>query len=82
MISYLLISNKFVDIVSLCFSSHTTHFLQSLDVECFESLSKIYKKQLKIKNEMSEIYINKVNYLEFLKKTRKKSMTQIIIMSA
>ena len=82
MISFLLISNKSIDIVSLYLSFHTMHFLQFFNVKYFESLSKIYKQQLKIRNQISERYLNKVNYLKFLKKTKKQSMTQTTIMFA
>ena len=75
MTSLLLISNRSIDIVSLYLPPHTTHFLQSLDVECFGSLSKVYKKQLEVRNQMDEVYINKVDYLGFLKKAREESMT-------
>ena len=79
---FLLIFNRSIDIVSLCLLSHTTHFLQLLNVEYFESISKIYKKQLKVKNEMSKMYISKVNYLEFYKNTKEQSITQTTIMFA
>ena len=71
MILFLLILNKIVNIIFLCFSFHTTHFLQSLNVECFEILNEIYKKQLKVKNQMSKMYVNKINYLRFSKSARK-----------
>lgn len=53
-----------------------------IDVGCFGHLSKAYKKQLEARNEVEEVYINKLDYLGFLKKARKDSMTQITIMSA
>lgn len=80
MILFLLILNKSINIVSLCLSLHTTHFLQFLNVDCFESLSKIYKKQVKVRNKLNAIYVNKLKYLELLKNARKESMTQITIM--
>ena len=82
MTSFLLILNKSIIIVSLCLLLYTTHFLQFLNVNYFESLNKIYKKQLKAKNEISEIYVNKFDYLEFLKNARKKSITQTTTMFA
>lgn len=33
-----------IDIVFLCFSFYTTYYLQLLNVDCFESLIKAYKK--------------------------------------
>ena len=82
MTSFLLILNRSVDIVPLCLPPHTTHFLQPLDVGCFGPLSKAYKKQLEVRNQMGEVYINKADYLGFLKKARDESMTQTTIMSA
>jgi hypothetical protein len=68
-----------MNIVFLCLSSHTTHYLQSLDVDCFDSLDKVYKKQLDKKNKIEIMQINKLNFLAFLKETRKEVMIESII---
>ncbi len=70
-----------MNIVFLCFFSHIIHYLQSLNVECFESLNKIYKKQLVEKNKIEMIQINKLYFLTFLQQVRKKVMTETIIKS-
>ena len=71
-----------VDIVPLCLPPHTTHFLQPLDVGCFGPLDKAYKKQLVERNKFGEVYVNKLDYLKFLKRAREKVMTSDVIMSA
>ena len=48
-----------IDIVFLCFSFHTIHYFQSLNVDCFEFFAKIYKKQLNDKNHMKIVQICK-----------------------
>ncbi len=68
-------------IVSLCLSSHTTHYLQSLDVDCFVSLNKIYRKKLKERNKTNVMHIIKFDFLEFFEKARRKIMTEAIITS-
>ncbi len=46
-----------MNIVSLCLSSHTTHYLQSRDVDCFVSLDRAYRKKLKERNKTNVIHI-------------------------
>jgi hypothetical protein len=70
-----------MNIVSLCFSSHTTHYLQSLDVDCFDSLDKAYRKQLDKRNKIEIMQINKLNFLAFLREARVKIMIESIIRS-
>ena len=66
-------------IILLCLSSHTTHYLQSLNVECFESLSVTYKRQLDRMNQMRVVHVNKADFLEFLRNARRKTMTLRVI---
>ncbi len=70
-----------IEIVSLCLSFHTIHYLQSFDVDCFASLNKIHKKKLKEKNKTNVMHIIKFDFLDFLEKARRNIMTEAIIMS-
>ncbi len=70
-----------VNIVSLCLSSHTIHYLQFFDVDCFDSLDKTYRKQLDKRNKIEIMQINKLNFLAFFRKTRKEVMIESIIKS-
>ncbi len=71
-----------MNIVSLCLSSHTTHYLQSLDVDCFVSLNKTYKKKLKERNKTDVIHIIKFDFLDFLEKARRNIINETTIMSS
>ncbi len=70
------VSVKFIEfcwlmnIVSLCLLSHITHYLQSLDVDCFDSLDKAYRKQLEKRNKIGMMQINKLNFFAFLREAR------------
>ncbi len=81
------VSVKFIEfcwsmnIVSLCLSSHITHYLQSLDVDCFDSLNKAYRKQLDKRNKIEMMHIIKLNFLAFLREAKKEVMTKSIIKS-
>jgi hypothetical protein len=68
-------------IVSLCLSFHTTHYFQSLNVDCFVSLNKIYKKKLK-KKKTDIMHIIKFDFFEFFEKAKRKIMTEAIITSS
>jgi hypothetical protein len=70
-----------MNIVSLCFFFHITHYLQFLDVDCFDLLNKVYRKQLKKKNKIEVMHIMKLNFLAFLKKTKEEVMIELIIKS-
>jgi hypothetical protein len=70
-----------MNIVSLCLSSHITHYLQSLDVDCFDSLNKAYRKQLNKRNKIEVMHIIKLNFLVFLREARKEIMIESIIKS-
>jgi hypothetical protein len=70
-----------MNIVSLCFSSHITHYLQSLDVDCFDSLNKAYQKQLNKRNKIEVMHIIKLNFLAFLREARKEIIIELIIRS-
>jgi hypothetical protein len=60
-----------MNIVSLCLSFHITHYLQFLDVDCFDSLNKAYRKQLNKKNKIEMMHIIKLNFLAFLREAKK-----------
>jgi len=49
----------------LYFSLHLIYLLQSLNVEVFESLSKIYKKYIYTYLHYKIININKLNFLYY-----------------
>jgi hypothetical protein len=68
-------------IVSLCLSSHITHYLQSFDVDCFASLNKTYRKKLKERNKTNVMHIIKFHFFDFLEKARRNIMIETIIMS-
>jgi len=51
--------------MTLCLSLHLTYLLQSLNVEVFESLSKIYKKCIYTHLHYEVININKLNFLHY-----------------
>ena len=51
------------NIVTLCMPSHSSHFLQPLDVGCFQPLKKVYGKQME---NMMRSSINHITKLEFL----------------
>ncbi len=70
-----------MNIVFLCLSSHIIHYLQFLDVDCFDSLNKAYKKQLDKKNKIEIMQINKLNFLKFFRETKKQVMIESIIKS-
>ncbi len=81
------VSVKFIEfcwlmnIVLLCLSFHITHYLQSLDVDCFDSLDKAYRKQLEKRNKIGMMQINKLNFLAFVKETREEVMIESVIKS-
>ncbi len=68
-----------MNIVFLCLSFHIIHYLQSFDVDCFDSLNKVYRKQLDQRNEIEIMHIIKLNFFAFLRKTRKDVMIESII---
>ncbi len=70
-----------MNIVSLCLSSHITHYLQSLDVDCFASLNRAYRKKLNEKNKTNVVHIIKFDFLDFLEKARRNIMNETTIMS-
>ena len=70
-------------IILLCFSAHTTHILQSLDVGVFAPLSTIYKNSLHESTRYGTDYaIDKIDFLELLKPAREKEMTMSNIQGA
>ena len=69
-----------IDIVFLCFSFYTIHYFQSLDVSCFESLIKAYKKQLNEKNKMKIVQMTKLNFLICFRRVRSEAMIAVNIM--
>ena len=64
-----------IDIIFLCFSFHTIHYFQSLNVDCFESLVKTYKKQLNDKNQLKIVQITKLDFLIYLRRTKTEIIT-------
>ncbi len=50
-----------------------------LSTDCFDSLDKVYRKQLDKKNKIEIMQINKLNFLAFLKETREEVMIESII---
>jgi hypothetical protein len=52
-------------IVSLCLSFHTTHYLQSFDVDCFASLNKTYKKKVEKKKQNKCNAYNQIRFSWF-----------------
>jgi hypothetical protein len=70
-----------INIVSLCFSFHITHYLQFLDDNYFDSLNKTYRKQLDKRNKIEMMHIIKLNFFAFSKEARKEVMTKSIIKS-
>jgi hypothetical protein len=70
-----------MNIVSLCLSFHITHYLQSLDVDCFDSFNKAYRKQLEKRNKIEVMQINKLKFLAFLKEAKEEIIIESIIRS-
>jgi hypothetical protein len=70
-----------MNIVLLCLSFYIIHYLQFLDVDCFDSLNKVYQKQLNKKNKIEMMHIIKLNFPAFLKEARKEVMIESIIKS-
>ena len=50
-------------IIILCIPPHSLHLLQSLNIDCFASLKRLYRKQIKANIQFE---INHMNKLEFL----------------
>jgi len=57
-------------IVTLYLSLYSTHLLQSLNIEVFKSLSKIYKKCIYTYLHYKIININKLNFLCYYQKIK------------
>jgi hypothetical protein len=72
---------KSIDSISNRIILRRTHYLQSLDVDCFDSLDITYRKQLDKRNKIEMMHITKLNFLAFFKETRKEVMTKSIIKS-
>jgi hypothetical protein len=70
-----------MNIISLCLSFNINYYLQSLDVDCFDSLNKVYRKQSEKQNKIEMMHIIKLNFLAFLKEARKEVMIELIIKS-
>ena len=52
-------------IILLCLSSHTTHLLQSLNVNVFASLATVYKTRVQQVTRLEASYfINKVDFIK------------------
>ena len=70
-----------INIVFFCFSFHIIHYLQFFDIGCFESLITTYQRQLKARNRTDIVQIIELNFLTCLRKTKKKTLIVINIMS-
>jgi len=68
--------------MTLYLSLHLIYLLQSLNVEVFESLSKIYKKCVYIYLHYEIININKLNFLCYYQKTKLTAITTQNILNA
>ncbi len=67
-------------IILLCLSTHTTHLLQSLDVEVFASLTTAYKTHVQRVTWLEISYsINKTNFLKLYQLTRHETITSLNI---
>ncbi len=69
-------------IVALCLSSHSTHLLQSLNVEVFEPLSKTYKKCVHLHSHYEAVNVNKLDFLHYYQKARLTAITTQNVLSA
>ena len=69
-------------IVALCLSSHSTHLLQSLNVEVFEPLSKAYKKCVHLHSRYEAVNVNKLDFLHYYQKARLTAITTQNVLSA
>jgi hypothetical protein len=69
-------------IVALCLSSHSTHLLQSLNVEVFEPLSKAYKKCVHLHSCYEAVNVNKLDFLHYYQKARLTAITTQNVLSA
>ena len=66
----------------LCFSPHTTHLLQPLDIGVFSPLAQSYKKHLQEMTRFTTYNIDKVDYLTMVQKARKEGISSQNIESA
>ncbi len=67
-------------IILLCLSTHTTHLLQSLNVEVFASLATAYKTHVQRVTQLEISYsINKTNFLKLYQLTRHETITSLNI---
>jgi len=67
-------------IILLCLLTHTTHLLQSLDVEVFASLATAYKTHVQRVTRLEISYsIDKTNFLKLYQLTRHETITSLNI---
>ena len=50
-------------IIVLCMSPHSSHLLQSLDIDYFAPLKRLYRKQVEANIQLEINYINKLKFL-------------------
>ena len=50
-------------IIVLCMPSYLSHFLQSLNIDCFAPLKRLYKKQFKANIQLEINHIDKLKFL-------------------
>ena len=67
--------------IALCLSFHSIHLLQSLNVDVFSSLNKTYKKLISAKSQYGAMNVIKVEFLDYIQKTKKQTMIIINVMN-
>jgi hypothetical protein len=66
-------------IILLCLSTHTTHLLQSLDVEIFASLTTAYKSHVQQVTRLKSNYsIDKMNFLKLYQQIQHEAITSFV----
>jgi len=69
-------------IIALCLSPHSTHLLQSLNVEVFSPLTKAYKKLVYEHSHYNAVNVSKVNFLHYYQKAKLTAITTKNVLSA
>jgi len=63
------------NIITLCMSAHSSHYLQPLDVSCFATLKRAYKQQVLDQMRIDINFIEKDDFLEFYQTARPLAFT-------
>jgi hypothetical protein len=53
--------------------------LQFFDIDCFDSLNKVYQKQLNKRNKIEIMYIIKLSFLAFFREAKEEVIIKLII---